>query len=58
MVLLAGIGTAQAEDNLPVVVFAGAASQPPLEEAAQTFQEKTGIPFTLADQERCSTRFV
>jgi molybdate transport system substrate-binding protein len=47
MVLLAGIGTAQAEDNLPVVVFAGAASQPPLEEAAQTFQEKTGIPVIL-----------
>ncbi len=47
LVLLANFGTAQAEDNLPVVVFAGAASLPPMEEAAQTFQDKTGIPVIL-----------
>jgi molybdate transport system substrate-binding protein len=47
LVLLASVGTAQAKDKLPVVVFAGAASQPPLEEAAQTFQADTGIPVVL-----------
>lgn len=47
LILLASIGTAQADDKLPVVVFAGAASQPPLEEAAQTFQSLTGIPVIL-----------
>ena len=31
----------------PVVVFAGSASQPPLEEAAEVFQAKTGIPVVL-----------
>lgn len=36
-----------AEENKPVVVFAGSASQPPLEEAARTFQMKTGIPIIL-----------
>ena len=31
----------------PVVVFAGSASQPPLEEAAKAFEEKTKIPIVL-----------
>lgn len=31
----------------PVVVFAGSASQPPLEEAAQAFREQTGTPVVL-----------
>lgn len=31
----------------PVVVFAGAAAQPPLEEAAKAFRARTGIPVTL-----------
>ena len=31
----------------PVVVFAGSASQPPLEDAAEVFQAKTGIPVIL-----------
>jgi len=47
LVLITSIGTAQAADNLPVVIFAGAASQPPLEEAAQTFQAETGITVYL-----------
>ena len=36
-----------AGSSQPVVVFAGSASQPPLEEAAQAFQAKTGIPVIL-----------
>jgi len=47
LVLFASVGTAQAKDKLPVVVFAGAASQPPLEEAAETFQADTDIPVVL-----------
>ena len=35
------------EAGQPVVVFAGSASQPPLEEAAEAFQAKTGIPVVL-----------
>jgi len=31
----------------PVVVFAGSASQPPLEDAVEVFQAKTGIPVIL-----------
>ena len=31
----------------PIVVFAGSASQPPLEEAAKTFEKKTGTPIIL-----------
>ncbi len=31
----------------PIVVFAGSASQPPLEEAAKAFEEKTGTPVIL-----------
>lgn len=31
----------------PLVVFAGSASQPPLEEAARTFEAQTGIPVIL-----------
>lgn len=47
LALLTNISIAQATDKLPVVVFAGAASQPPLEEAAQAFQAKTGITVFL-----------
>ena len=36
-----------ADTAKPVVVFAGSASQPPLEEAAKAFEEKFGIPITL-----------
>ncbi len=36
-----------AGDAQPVMVFAGSASQPPLEEAAEAFQAKTGIPVIL-----------
>jgi molybdate transport system substrate-binding protein len=31
----------------PLMIFAGSASQPPLEEAAKVFEKKTGIPVTL-----------
>jgi molybdate transport system substrate-binding protein len=31
----------------PIVVFSGSASQPPLEEAAKAFEEKTGTPVIL-----------
>lgn len=31
----------------PVVVFAGSASQPPLEEAARAFEKQTGVPVIL-----------
>jgi molybdate transport system substrate-binding protein len=31
----------------PIVVFAGSASQPPLEEAAQAFEKKYGLPIAL-----------
>ena len=31
----------------PLMIFAGSASQPPLEEAAKAFEKKTGIPVTL-----------
>lgn len=37
----------QALADKPVVVFAGTAAQPPLEEAAQTFQSKTGLRVIL-----------
>ncbi len=47
LILLASFETAQAKDKLPVMVFAGAASQPPLDEAAQTFETRTGIPVFL-----------
>ena len=36
-----------AAESQPVVVFAGSASQPPLEDAAEVFQAKTGIPVIL-----------
>ncbi len=45
--LLAALPTLADEKPLPVVVFAGSASQPPLEEAARSFEKKTGIPVTL-----------
>lgn len=38
---------ALAASKQPVVVFAGSAAQPPLEEAAQAFQARTGTPVTL-----------
>lgn len=39
--------SAHAADHRPVVVFAGSASQPPLEDAAKTFEKKTSIPIIL-----------
>jgi molybdate transport system substrate-binding protein len=41
------ISTTFSSTAKPVVVFAGSASQPPLEEAAKAFEEKFGIPITL-----------
>lgn len=45
--LLSSFACNQAEAVQPVVVFAGSASQPPLEEAAKAFEEKTKIPVVL-----------
>lgn len=39
--------SAHAAEYRPVVVFAGSASQPPLEEAAKMFEKKTNIPVVL-----------
>lgn len=46
MIALLGF-TVQASESGPVVVFAGSASQPPLEEAARAFEERTRIPIVL-----------
>jgi molybdate transport system substrate-binding protein len=46
-ILLYVAGTVLAAQAEPVVVFAGSASQPPLEAAAEIFQAKTGIQVTL-----------
>lgn len=45
--LLVVVSTALPQPMTPVVVFAGSASQPPLQEAATSFENKTGIPVTL-----------
>ncbi|MBW2688857.1 MAG: molybdate ABC transporter substrate-binding protein [Deltaproteobacteria bacterium] len=45
--LTISITTAFSGSAKPVVVFAGSASQPPLEEAAKAFEDKFGIPITL-----------
>ncbi|MDH3997439.1 MAG: molybdate ABC transporter substrate-binding protein [Desulfuromonadales bacterium] len=47
IILLALAAPVLAATTQPVVVFAGTASQPPLEEAAKAFEEKTGIPVVL-----------
>ncbi len=50
MVLLTGLSTnlpTSACAQQPIVVFAGSASQPPLEESAKAFEAKTGTPVTL-----------
>jgi len=48
LALLAIVPSGQAVDRpKPLRVFAGSASQPPLEEAARAFEKKTGIPVTL-----------
>jgi len=47
VVLLTFSPSAFSEPVRPLVVFAGSASQPPLEEAAKAFEIKTGIPITL-----------
>lgn len=46
-ILLASAIPLQALAEQPIVVFAGAAAQPPLEESAQAFQAKTGTPVIL-----------
>ena len=46
-ILLTHAIPATTQGSQAVVVFAGAASQPPLEEAAQTFESTTGIPVIL-----------
>ena len=45
--LLAIAVTALAGTSQPVVIFAGSASQPPLEEAVEAFEAKTGIQVIL-----------
>ncbi|NOR49640.1 MAG: molybdate ABC transporter substrate-binding protein [Desulfuromonadales bacterium] len=45
--LMLSISTTFSATAKPVVVFAGSASQPPLEEAAKAFEEKFDIPITL-----------
>ncbi len=45
--IMLSISTTFSSTAKPVVVFAGSASQPPLEEAAKAFEEKFGIPITL-----------
>lgn len=47
VLLSLSVATAFSDPAKPVVVFAGSASQPPLEEAAKAFEEKFGIPITL-----------
>lgn len=47
LLLLAVMSSAHAATTKPVVVFAGSASQPPLEEAVAAFTAQTGIPVTL-----------
>ncbi len=46
-VLLTMVPPAFSAEIRPLVVFAGSASQPPLEEAAKSFEKKFGIPITL-----------
>ena len=45
--LLVTAASVGAESSQPIVIFAGSASQPPLEEAAEAFKEMTGVPVTL-----------
>ena len=48
IVILTSIASAAFSASVqPVVVFAGSASQPPLEEAAKAFETQFGIPVTL-----------
>lgn len=47
LALLAVCPAFAADKPHPLMVFAGSASQPPLEEAAKAFEKKTGIPVTL-----------
>lgn len=48
LLALGPVATLHAADpSRPVMVFAGSASQPPLEEAAKLFQARTGTPVTL-----------
>lgn len=47
LILLASAIPVQAQMNPSVEVFAGAASQPPLEEAVQAFEDKTGMTVVL-----------
>ena len=47
LALLAVCPTFAVDKPHPLMVFAGSASQPPLEEAAKAFEKKTGIPVTL-----------
>ena len=47
LTLLAACPAVAGDKPRPLMVFAGSASQPPLEEAAKAFEKKTGIPVTL-----------
>ncbi len=47
LALVAGSSCAPAASRQPIQVFAGSASKQPLDEAARTFQERTGIPVTV-----------
>lgn len=47
LILLAAGSAVAGERPRPVMVFAGSAAQPPLEEAAKAFERQTGTPVTL-----------
>lgn len=47
LVLLTAVPALADDRPKPLMVFAGSASQPPLEEAAKAFEKQTGIPVTL-----------
>jgi len=47
MLLFGIVSHAFGQSSVPIMVFAGSASQPPLEEAAELFTEQTGTPVIL-----------
>ncbi len=47
VILLSSVPSALSAQKLPVIIFAGSASQPPLEEAAHAFEKQSGIAITL-----------
>ena len=47
LALLTAVPALAGDRPKPLLVFAGSASQPPLEEAARAFEKQTGVPVTL-----------